>query len=272
MNRQLIQAILLLGAILIMPFMIYSQELVPAQPRGGERLAREFIEEEMVYPSKALEEAIEGDVVFSFLVQEQGLVKEINIAEPVNPLLKAEASRIFKLMLWDPAQYRGKAVESKAEFTISFNIRKYRKACRNRGYDSFKLPEIPIDSSGTIYQYKYIDKQPLPVFTKEGMDIQRFMAENFNYPEEALKRNITGIVKLNFVVEPHGRISNLRVMEHVGAGCTEEAIHLVKLLRWAPGIYYGKAVRVNVSMPVSFGLSTDGGYKVAPAAGQTTFQ
>lgn len=252
--------------------MIYSQELVPAQPRGGERLAREFIEEEMVYPSKALEEAIEGDVVFSFLVQEQGLVKEINIAEPVNPLLKAEASRIFKLLLWDPAQYRGKAVESKAEFTISFNIRKYRKACRNRGYDSFKLPEIPIDSSGTIYQYKYIDKQPLPVFTKEGMDIQRFMAENFNYPEEALKRNITGIVKLNFVVEPHGRISNLRVMEHVGAGCTEEAIRLVKLLRWAPGIYYGKAVRVNVSMPVSFGLSTDGGYKVAPAAGQTTFQ
>lgn len=272
MKHFTVSAFPIIVAVYMLPVFSVCQELIPAYPRGGERLVKEFIDEELNYPAEALKQAIEGAVVLDFIVQEQGLVKDLSIQEPVDPLLKKEALRIFNLLIWHPAEFRGKAVESKTSFTINFNIKKYKKACHQRGYESSPLPAIPIDSSGTVYLYRYIDKQPVPVFTKAGMNLQQFLADNFSYPEEALKRNITGIVKLNFVVEPHGRISNLRVIDHVGAGCTEEAIRLVKMLRWSPGMYYGKAVRVNVSMPISFGLSSEGGYRVAPAAGQTTFQ
>ncbi len=267
-----ISAIILSG-LLSITFCSEAQEYIPAQPRGGERLAREFIDEEMIYPPLALKNSVQGDVVFDFIIQEQGLVKNLVIEEPVDPLLKKEAIRLFNLIIWEPAEYRGKAVESKKSYSFRFNIRNYKKACRNRGYDTFPFPTENVDSSGTIYQYKYVDVQPFPFFQEEDSDLQKFMAENFTYPEEALKRNITGIVKLNFIVEPHGRISNIRTIEHVGAGCTEEAIRLVKLLKWKAGIYNGKSVRVTVNMPITFGLNSDGGsYKVAPAAGQTTFQ
>jgi TonB family protein len=249
-----------------------SQELIPAQPRGGERLAREFINEEIVYPAKALSESVEGIVTFNFIVQEQGLVKELQITEPVDPLLRQEAVRIFRMILWQPAQYRGKAMESVVTFKIPFSVKKYRKVCRQRGYDSFIKPDGVIDSSLTVYQYKYTDSPPEPAFGSKEMDMSDFMAENFNYPDAALRKNISGTVKLNFIVEPHGRISNLMVLETLGAGCTEEAIRLVKLLRWKPGSVNGKIVRVNLTIPITFGLSSDGRYKVTPATGGTTFQ
>lgn len=250
----------------------FSQELIPAYPRGGERQAREFISEEMIYPDEAISNLTEGTVIFDFIVQEQGLVKNLKVRESVDLLLEKEATRIFTLLFWQPAEYRGKAVESKVSFEIPFNIKQYRRACRNRGYEKSILPDIPIDSSGIVYLYKYTDTQPTPLFQHKEKDLQQFMDRNFSYPDEALRRNITGVVKINFIVEPHGRISNVRVMEHLGAGCSEEAIRLVKLLRWKPGMRDGKAVRVNLTMPITFGLSADGGYKVAPAAGQTTFQ
>lgn len=265
-NKQLILLFLLFAV------NTYAQELIPAYPRGGERQTREFISEEMVYPDAAFTRSIEGTVIFDFVVQEQGLVKDLKIREPVDPLLEKEATRIFNLLFWQPAEYRGKAVESRVSFEIPFNVKQYKRACRNRGYEKTPLPPIPIDSSGIVYLYKYTDVQPIPEFQKKETNLQSFMAENFIYPEEALRRNITGVVRINFIVEPHGRISNVRVMEHVGAGCSEEAIRLVKLLRWKPGMRDGKAVRVNLTMPITFGLSADGGYKVAPAAGQTTFQ
>lgn len=249
-----------------------AQEFIPAHPRGGERLTREFIDEELVYPQEALSKKTEGIVAFDFIVQEQGLVRNLSIAEPVDPLLREEATRIFRLILWQPAEYRGKAVESTVHFEIPFNIRHYRKACRNRGYEQPELSTLLKDSSGIVYPYKSTDVQPVPVFKSGDMNLYRFMSENFSYPEEALKRNITGVVKLLFIVEPTGRISNIQVVEHLGAGCTEEAIRLARLLRWSPGMIDNKAVRVSLSMPITFGLSSDGGYKVTPAAGQTTFQ
>jgi len=251
---------------------LIAQESVPPQPRGGNWLVKQFIEEEMIYPEEALKKSIEGDVILDFIVKEQGTVEDLSIREPVDALLEAEALRIFKFIIWQPAIYRGKAIDSKSTLEILFNIKRYKRACRERGYQSFPMPDIPVDSSGSVYQYRYTEKAPVPVFQSDKMNLQLFLAENFSYPEEALRKNITGVVKLNFIIEPHGRISNLMVVQHLGAGCSEEAIRLIKLLHWKPGMRDGKAVRVNVSVPIKFGLSEDGSYKVSPAAGGTTFQ
>jgi outer membrane biosynthesis protein TonB len=254
------------------PLVIYAQEFIPAQPRGGEWLAKQFIMEEMVYPPEALNKSLEGNVIFDFIVKEQGSVDQLTFRSHIDPLLENEASRIFKLIIWQPAQYRGKAVESKASIEIPFNLKRYKRACRERGYQTIEIPDIPIDSSGKVYLYKYTDHPPTPVFESKDKNFQSFLAENFVYPDEAFKKNITGIVKLNFIVEPHGHISNLMVIEHLGAGCTEEAIRLIKLLKWTPGLIDGRAVRVNITIPIKFGLANDGNYKVSVPSGGTTFQ
>ncbi len=250
---------------------VAAQDIIPAFPKGGNRQASEFIDEEMIYPAEALAKSVEGTVTLDFIVLPQGTVKEVK-CRSLNPFLEAEALRIFSLIVWEPAQYRGKAVESKVSFQVPFSIRHYYKVCKKRGYTSIDFPPMPVDSSGKIYQYKNTDQAPVPVFKDKNMNVQIFLAENFVYPDEALKRNITGVVKVNFIVEPHGRISNVNVVDFVGAGCSEEAVRLIKALRWKPGVRDGKAVRVNMSFPITFGLSADGNYKVTPAAGGISFQ
>ncbi|NVO20272.1 MAG: TonB family protein [Bacteroidetes bacterium] len=254
------------------PVTSWAQEMIPAQPRGGEWWARQFIDDEMLYPAGALKNSIEGTVVFSFIVTDQGVVKDLNQISKTDPILNTEAMRIFRMMIWQPAQYRGKAVESKVNFEIPFTIKHYKRACRERGYQTIDFPNIPLDTSGIVYQYKYADLPPSPLFESKEMNMQQFLAENFRYPEQALRTNISGVVRLNLIVEPHGHISNLMVVEHLGAGCTEEAIRLVRLIKWKPGIKDGFAVRVSINIPIKFGLSDDGNYKVTPALGGTTFQ
>jgi periplasmic protein TonB len=272
MKQVSLSLILFIQLIVPGPFLVIAQEFIPPQPRGGEWLAKQFIDEEMMYPIEALNKSVEGDVILDIIVKETGVVDQVSVHSPVNPLLEAEALRIFKILIWQPAQYRGKTVESKATLVIPFSLKHYKRACRERGYKIIELPDIPIDSSGVVYMYKYTDQPPVPVFESKEMNLQTFLAENFVYPDEAYRKNITGVVKLNFIVEPHGHISNLMIVERLGAGCSEEAIRLIKLLRWKPGMKDGKAVRVNISFPVKFGLSTDGNYNVSPAAGGTTFQ
>lgn len=272
MNRYLVLRSLLTAFLLCICIVLPAQEFIAAQPRGGDKEAKEFINQEIIYPEEALEKSIEGIVTFDFIVSSEGLVKNLSVANPVNYLLEQEATRLFKYLIWQPAIYRGKAVESKRVYTIEFSVRRYRKLCKERGYTAIPPSSNPVDPSGSIYLYKYTDIQPTPVFSRPGMNMQDFMMENFHYPENALRMDITGTVRLNFIVETNGHVSNLMVIDHLGAGCSEEALRLVKLLHFNPGIVNGQAVRVNMSIPITFGLSTDGSYKVSPAAGGTTFQ
>lgn len=249
-----------------------AQEFIPAQPRGGDKEAKEFIDQEIIYPEEALNKSIEGIVTLDFIVGSDGLVSNLSVSKPVNNLLEQEARRLFKYLIWQPAIYRGKEVESKRNFSIEFSIKHYKRLCKERGYNAIAVPTVPVDPSGSVHLFRYTDVQPTPIFERKGMTMQDFMIENFRYPENALRMDITGTVKLNFIVEPNGHVSNLMVVDHLGAGCSEEAIRLIKLLHFNPGMVNGQAVRVNMSIPITFGLSTDGSYKVTPAAGGTTFQ
>jgi periplasmic protein TonB len=65
-------------------------------------------------------------------------------------------------------------------------------------------------------------------------------------------------------VEPYGLISNVNVNDPLGAGCKEEAIRLVKLLRWMPGILNGKAVRVLMNLSITFNLNDKNKFEYQP--------
>ena len=71
----------------------------------------------------------------------------------------------------------------------------------------------------------------------------------------ARESGIQGRVFSNFVVEPDGSVSNVKVMRGIGGGCDEEAVRVVKSMpKWKPGKQRGKAVRVSYNLPVNFKL------------------
>jgi TonB family protein len=241
-----------------------AQEFLPAAPFGGKQQLREFLNEHLVYPRQELNSGKEGNVALAFDINADGHTSNLKVLQSSSLAMTLEAVRLFNLLLWEPASYRGKPVINHQELTIPFSIKHYQKACRIRGYDALAIPALPTDTSLKVYAYRQTDKAPRPVFKEKNTDFQSFINKNFHYPDLAFKQNITGVVNVNFVVEPYGVISNVYVDNHLGAGCKEEAIRLVKLIQWMPGVVNGKAVRVMMGLSITFSLDGKNKYEYQP--------
>jgi TonB family protein len=233
---------------------VFSQNSSAAHTYSDPKLLQDFLCSEVIYPEKALQQGKEGKVVISFIVGKDGNVTQVKIKESAGQELDAEALRLFSLLLWEPAISYGQPVASENEFPIDFNIKKYNKHCKARGYTAQDYPYSPIDSSNIVYDYAETDKKPYAVFDEQGMKLATFISKNIKYPEVAYKQSLSGKVTLEYVVELHGRVSNIKALVPVGGGCTQEAIRLLQMIRWMPGIKNGKAVRTLMKMDIDFKL------------------
>lgn len=97
--------------------------------------------------------------------------------------------------------------------------------------------------------------ESMPEFPGGQQAMLEFIARNIKYPPLARESGIQGRVFVNFVVEPDGSVSNVKVIRGIGGGCDEEAIRVVQSMpKWVPGRQRGKPVRVSFNLPVRFTL------------------
>ena len=80
---------------------------------------------------------------------------------------------------------------------------------------------------------------------------------NIKYPDIAKKAGIEGRVFVQFVVDENGKVQDPLVVRGIGAGCDEEAVRAVQLAKFKPGTQRGKAVKVKMSIPITFKLKDD---------------
>lgn len=235
-------------------FTVYAQDNIPAQPFGGKKQLKYFIDQELIYPPAELEAGKEAIVSPKYKIDEKGRVVFINFEDENSIAFNRETLRIFRMIEWEPATLRGLPISDSGHFEVEFNIHKYNRLCKQRGYTSLLYPYEPIDTSGMVYLYKNLETSPHPIFTNDKINLAGYIAANLVYPEAAIKQNLSGIVKIAFIVEPHGRISNVQVVNPLGAGCNEEALRIVRLLKWMPGTKEQKAVRTRMSILINFNL------------------
>lgn len=82
---------------------------------------------------------------------------------------------------------------------------------------------------------------------------REFIANNLLYPEEAQENDIEGTVKVKFIIEKDGSLTNIEIVNKLGYGCNEEVIRVLKRMpKWRPGTLKGKIVRTQFALPVSF--------------------
>ncbi|MFA5418091.1 MAG: energy transducer TonB [Bacteroidales bacterium] len=97
--------------------------------------------------------------------------------------------------------------------------------------------------------------ESMPDFPGGMGKLMSYLATNIKYPPLAKESGIQGRVFINFVVEPDGSISQVKVLRGIGGGCDEEAVRVVKAMpKWKPGMQRGKPVRVSYNLPVKFTL------------------
>lgn len=97
-------------------------EKMPQFP-GGEKAINEFISKTLQYPVIAQENGIQGKVVCSFIINQDGSVTDAEVISGVDPSLDREALRIVSAMpKWIPGTQRGKAVRVKYTMPVTFTL------------------------------------------------------------------------------------------------------------------------------------------------------
>ena len=97
--------------------------------------------------------------------------------------------------------------------------------------------------------------EDMPEFPGGEKAMMDFVAQNVQYPKEAMEKEISGRVLVGFIVEKDGSISETEIVKGIGGGCDEEAVRVVKAMpKWKPGKQKGKPVRVHFMLPLTFKL------------------
>ena len=94
---------------------------MPTFPGGMEGLLA-FLLENIKYPRKAEKNEIEGQVICSFWILEDGSITDVRVAQSAHPILDKEALRVIKAMpKWNPATLNG--VPKKIRYSLPINFR-----------------------------------------------------------------------------------------------------------------------------------------------------
>ncbi len=80
-----------------------------------------------------------------------------------------------------------------------------------------------------------------------------YLQQNINYPLEATKNNIQGIVNVQFLVNTDSTLSDFRIINGLGYGCDEEALRIIQEgPKWHPETINGKIMAGGMIVPVIF--------------------
>ncbi|MCC6725197.1 MAG: energy transducer TonB [Saprospiraceae bacterium] len=103
---------------------------------------------------------------------------------------------------------------------------------------------------------EYNDKEDRPpVFPNGEAGMLRFIYENIRYPKPAIDKGIEGIVRVSFTVDKNGVVADVKPLNDIGGGCTEEAVRIIKKMpAWHPGQIKGRPIKVRQTLPIKFEL------------------
>lgn len=97
-------------------------EVMPVFP-GGQTALVQYIASHLKYPTVAQENGIQGRVLVSFVVGEDGYVEDVQVIKGVEPMLDKEALRVIQsLPRWTPGNQQGKPVRVKYTVPVTFAL------------------------------------------------------------------------------------------------------------------------------------------------------
>lgn len=226
-----------------------AQGFIEPIPYGGYLFLKEFVKKELIYPQAAFEAKREGKVTVNFVVTKKGEVSGLKVLGNVDSAFAQEAIRIIAKTIWIPGTYKMVQQDFEMQYVVEFDIKQYTKSHVQLHPDTSDWA-----ASATIYDLAQCLQVPKAFHKDKSIDITKFVYSNLNYPSNAFTLNIQGTTKIWFVVEPSGNISNIQPIKHLGGGCSEEVIRVLKQVKFSPGTIDNKKVRVAYLLEIEFVL------------------
>lgn len=105
--------------------------------------------------------------------------------------------------------------------------------------------------------FKELEVDSIASFKGGRAQMMQFLAKNIRYPDDAIKKNISGRVLVNFTIEKDGSISDAHVVKNTtnNTNMELEALRVVNSFpKWIPAYKNGQPVRSTYSLPITFKL------------------
>ena len=201
-----------------------------------------YLNKNLRYPEAASKQNIEGRVIVTFVVNEDGSISNCTVVRGIGGGCDEEAVRVMTNMPpWQPGKQNGKAVKVYYTQPISFKLETEADQ---------EAPQKDSVAGDKKKVFTYIDQMPTA-----GYDFAQYLGNSMHYPRAARKGNIQGRVIVKFVVNEDGSISDCKVIKGIGGGCDEEALRVIQEMpNWKPGKQNGKFVKVYFTQPITFKL------------------
>jgi hypothetical protein len=111
----------------------------------------------------------------------------------------------------------------------------------------FASAQITSNKGNTPIAYDIVEVRP--EFPGGINEFIKFIGKNYNAPEV---EGLSGVIKVTFIIEIDGSISDIKIVNDLGQGSGEEAKRvLLKCPKWMPGEQEGKQVRVIYTLPIT---------------------
>ena len=100
----------------------------------------------------------------------------------------------------------------------------------------------------------FINPEVGPVIKDEGnLDLKQFVRKNLRYPSDGAC--IEGTVVVRATIDTVGNVRNVHVVKKLYHLTDEEAIRVVKIMKFTPGTWYGKPIEMDMNIPIRFRIS-----------------
>jgi TonB family protein len=96
----------------------------------------------------------------------------------------------------------------------------------------------------------------LPRYAGGSKTFKEFIANNLQYPKEAMEAGVEGSVVVGYEINDNGDVVSTQVLKGLGHGCDEEAIRLVRMLSYEKVKNRGLRVKVTTKTKIMFKLPT----------------
>lgn len=195
------------------------------------------------------------DFHFRLFINENGKIDYIKNLKRPNPEYKllvnsfiTQIGNVFSKIEMSPAIKNGVNVKYRTDLKIG--LENYS--------DSLKLFLPNFLENISKFNFKTQNKEQYFVSVEEmptpigGMNA---IQSKIKYPEIAKRAGIQGRVYVKAFIDENGSVAQAEVIKGLDGGCSEAALRAVKVTKFTPGRKRGKAVKVQVSIPILFKLN-----------------
>ena len=106
---------------------------------------------------------------------------------------------------------------------------------------------------------KFLEK---PLYPGGAKALREFVNAHLQYPQDAMDQHVEGVVTVAYQVNDDGEVENPTVVKSLCPSCDEEALRIVRMLRYDKVRNRGIRLKMNSKLNINFHL--------APAPAQST--